>query len=1051
MPDQSLTSIATEPLLDALPCGVLQLDQADRVVQWNRQLARWTGLSAEEVWGRPLPEIFPTASRIGPLLTEVRQSRQPRVLSQMFHHWLIPVRLPDHHISGLTEMQQECHLSPLPGQEGHLVITILEVTAGVVGQQRSRVKNLELSTARDKAERAFQDLVGHQFAIDQHAIVAVTDQRGLIIYVNDKFCEISQYSRPELMGQNQRLNNSKHHPPEFFREMCRQISSGKVWYGDVCNRAKDGSLYWMATTIVPLGTQAGKPAKYIAIHTDITAHKQMEADLAQEKFLLQALMNHLPEHIYFKDRASRFLRISRAMARELGLSEPTLAVGKSAFDFFTAEYAQQAFADEQAVIQTGQLMIKEEKETWPDRPDTWVATTKVTLRDEAQNIIGTFGISRDITVQKQAEITLRQSELALKEAQQLARLGSWQWDAVRDATIWSDELCAIFTHDRNLPVPPYEEHLKVYTPESGRRLHTIVDNALQTGEPYEIDLELARVAGPRQWVVARGEAVRAANGQITGLRGTVQQISERKQAEVKLMVSDGALKAISQGVIITGPDRIILSANKTFSDITGYSEAETLGRDCRFLQGPLTNPQTVESIRLALNNGTEFTGEILNYRKDGTPFWDDLTISPVRDATGHLTHFIGVTRDVTARKHTEQSLMQAKLEAESANRAKSEFLATMSHEIRTPMNGVIGFTDLLLDTPLDAQQRTFVEMLKSSGHSLLTLINDILDYSKIEAGKFSLNTEECDARKLVDDQIALFSSQAAKKGLALQSSFNPGSGSLVRADPARVRQVLGNLLGNALKFTVSGGITVQLTSEQNHGQPLLRISIADTGIGIPRLQHERLFQRFNQANNSTTRLYGGTGLGLAISKGLVELMGGSIGFESDPGRGSVFWFTLPHPPGHLIISETPSAPTAPVALNPVQALQALVIEDNFINQELAKYHLTKLGCQVTIASGGAIALKLMSTQRFELIFMDCMMPDMDGYETTRAIREIERQNPTCPRLPIIALTANAMPGDREKCLEAGMDDYLSKPIIAADLTAMIKKWRPAGNQSGFGL
>jgi PAS domain S-box-containing protein len=950
-------------------------------------------------------------------------------------------------------MQQECHLSPLTEPAGHLALTILDVTASVVGQLRSRAQQLELVTAKVRAEQAFQDLVGHEFALDQHAIVSVTNHHGLITYVNDKFCEISGFARTELIGKSHRIMNSLAHPPGFFQQLWQAIGGGEVWHGDICNRANNRSLFWVATTIVPLGTHEGKIAKFIAIQTDITERKRKESELQKiterfelavagaasglwdwdfttntvfysprykallgyapddaslpnnytafksrlhpddavateaaiqrtvleggtyqvifrlqtatgawrwfegsgacarnennvaariagsiiditerkqaedalvyERFLMQALMEYVPDYIYFKDRGGRFINTSRSHALALGVSDPAHVPGKTDFDFFTLEHARQANADEQTVIASGQPLTKEEKETRADRPDAWVSTTKVPLRDPAGNIIGTFGISRDITERKRVEETLRQNELALNEAQRLAHIGSWQWDAVKNSLIWSDELYTIFAQDRDRPLPNYEEHLKIYTPESSKKLTAIVEQAMQTGAPYEVDLEQSSTDGLRRWVVARGEAVRDGNGRIVGLRGTVQQITERKQAE--------------------------------------------------------------------------------------------------------------------------NALLLAKAEAESANRAKGEFLATMSHEIRTPMNGVIGFTDLLLDTALDQQQRKFVEMLKSSGHTLLTVINDILDYSKIESGKVSLEIVECNAEHLVQEQVALFDPQSRSRGLALEVIRHPAASPLILTDPTRFRQILGNLLGNALKFTKAGKITVRLDRGKNGDRPQLRVSITDTGIGIPLEQQPQLFQRFTQADNSTTRLYGGTGLGLAIGKGLVELMGGQIGCDSAPGRGSTFWFTMPQPP-QAVTSEKPPPGAEAKSAATVRSLATLVVEDNFINQELAKYHLTKLGCTVTVATGGTSALELVKRNHYDLIFMDCMMPEMDGYQTTRALRDWENENPAEPRHPIIALTANAMPGDRELCLESGMDDYLSKPIVSAQLAAVIEQWGPARKQ-----
>jgi hypothetical protein len=509
-----------------------------------------------------------------------------------------------------------------------------------------------------------------------------------------------------------------------------------------------------------------------------------------------------------------------------------------------------------------------------------------------------------------------------------------------------------------------------------------------------------------------------------------------------------AVAAAPTGITLADPhhpDCPIVFINPAFTEITGYTAAEVIGRNCRFLQGPDTDRAAVRRIRRALDRGEPVTVEFVNYRKDGRRFWNELRIAPIHGADGRLLAHVGIQHDISARKRAEEREARARRHAERANQTKSDFLAMASHEIRTPMNGVMGTIGLLLDTELDAEQRSYVETAKRCGQDLLAVLNDVLDISRIEAGRLSLESREFSVSDLVSGVLDLLAPAAAEKSITLSASIDPRLPAVLKGDAQRLRQVLLNLVDNAVKFTAAGGVSIGLTQSGNGGDAVqLQVAVSDTGIGIPPTVQARLFRSFVQADETIARRFGGSGLGLMICKRLVELMGGEIALDSTVGRGSTFRFVVPmvrvHGAGHSPAQLRPR-PTEPAPL-PGALGRLLLAEDSRANQLVAAAMLRKAGYAVELAANGQETVAKAAQGDFDMILMDLHMPGLDGIEATGRIRALPGPG---GRVPIVAMSAATLPADRAACTAAGMDGFLAKPAdrqLMLDTVAELLERRP---------
>lgn len=802
----------TRILLNTLSDGVYATDLEGRLTFMNATAEKLLGWQEKELIGHPVHEIvqhhFPDGSlfpaEISPQLSVIRNGES---------------------IDGSGHcLNRENKYIPIDYLARPIIVggklTGALVSFHDISLRQEAESNLRM--AYDRLRETLSELEFQKYALDQHAIVSMTDPSGNIIYANNKFSELSRYSTEELMGQNHRILNSDYHPYEFFRDMWKAIGCGKIWHSEVRNRRKDGNYYWVDSTIVPFMNDQGCPVRYISISTDITARKEIEQKLQEQGEFYEYISETLGEGLYVQDINGRCTYMNSEAERLLGWTRAEL-ISKPVHEIL---YKQTA---------NGHLL-------------------------------------------------------------------------------------------------------------SGRDCHPTLETKNKVGSHYD---------------------------------------------------------------------------------------------DQYFV------------------------------RKDGTVFPVEFSSQTImRD--GVVDSVVVAFQDITERKKSEEKLRQAKNVAEQANKVKGEFLANMSHEIRTPMNGIIGMTELALDTELSHEQREYLSLVKSSADELMHIINDILDFSKIESGKMNIEIVEFSLEQLLRNTMKSFAVRAHQKKLTLLLNVAPDVPPRVLGDPGRLRQVIVNLVGNAIKFTESGEIEVAvlLVDNARENNANLRFNVRDTGIGIPRDKFKTIFKSFSQADTTTTRKYGGTGLGLTISAQLIELMGGKIGLESELGKGSSFHFILDMPAiadnalaqnqhaaqfrelgntGYMLkpVSESNLQEAITAALvEPPQQLEPLIMrhalrdtrrklnfllaEDNAVNQKLVVLLLGKLGHTVTVANNGIETLLHWHNRQFDAILMDVDMPEMNGYETTRRIREKEQTSGA--HIPIVAMTAHAMQGVREECLRRGMDGYLSKPI-----------------------
>ncbi len=1006
------------------------------IVSWNRGAEALLGYSREEVIGKPADILTPPGG------AEEMAGYRERIRSGE------TVEPFDTVLFGAGDRKSEgrrvdvsLSLSPIRNSAGE-----------VIGESRiARDIGKRLATEQQcrESQARFREIFEHApFGI------GVTALDGSLKQVNPALRRMLGYSESELLNRNWKELT---HPDdiEYSEERLERLWKRRdEGYQEFEKRYihRDGSVVWARIRLTGVRGSEGAP-QYIVLHAeDITETKRAEAALRESEERFRIMADGCPVLMWVTDASGDVQFVNRAYREFCDASYQQLEGGRWQMLIHPNDAAQYLEAFRRAVEHKARfaadVRIRRADGEW-----RWVSSCAEPRFSAEGEFLGHVGLSPDITERRQAEDARRFQHSLISTIHEVSLDGilvvNGEGQVVsrnkRLLEIWRvphtddpSDCSRCFMEEPNLAAcAGLVRHPEAFL----KRILEICNNP-EANDHCEIELNDGRT------LERYTTSLKCDSGPNLGRVWFFRDITARKQSEQALQSSEEKFRQLAENVrevfwIMPPTGDAILYVSPAYEQIWG--------RSCESLyQNPMSWAEAIhpdDREHAHANFSRQLRGETIDseYRirtPDGSEKWIRDRAFPVRDEAGALVRIVGIAEEMTERKRYEAELIRAREGADAANLAKSRFLANMSHEIRTPMNGVTGMIQLLLRTDLTPEQRRFAEVAQTSGHTLLALIDDILDLAKIEARKIVLENVEFNIGGVVSGVVDMLRVQAESKGLRVRVRISPNIPADLRGDPHRLRQILTNLIGNAVKFTDHGEVTVLVmpaAEEPGTGKVKLRFYVTDSGIGIPKERVSSLFSPFVQADVSTTRKYGGSGLGLAISKQLVEMMGGSISVESVEGCGSTFSFTAPFERVLRSSSQIVSEPAArdEGKSTAVTAGRILVAEDNAVNRMVILAQLRMLGFDAETVNDGSEAVEALAKHRYDLVLMDCSMPVMDGFEATRRIRG---RGDTA--LPIIAVTADAMPADRQRCLDAGMNDFLAKPVDLKRLGEKLSCWLP---------
>lgn len=949
-----------------------------------------------------------------------------------------------------------------PVDEEHFVAAVM------ARAQRSR----QLSMIRQRLEATLYERERELLALNHHALVSVTDHRGTILSANKKFSEISGYCIHELIGENHRLLKSGLHSKEFFKELWRTIASGQVWKGEICNRAKDGRLYWVESTITPFLDAQGKPYQYISIRTDITQikhHHQALQTIVESTAPLtgQAYFDAVVQGMVVSSEMEMALISRYESSQEKPFN--TLAFCekgelKDNFSYDPADTPCERLKFSEVVCYEEQVQFRFPSSEWLSEHgvESYLGTA---LRDSRGQLLGHVMLmdSRRLDdlenrtallllfashiasemERRDAELLVEQNKERLRRGQLYANIGTWDWNIVTGALFWTERIAPLFGYPEGDLETTFDNFISAVYPEDRAKVTEALNACIERDVPYEIEHRVVWPDGTIRWLLEKGAVKRDIEGNPVQMLGVVQDIDYRKRTELALEAREHQLQE-AQSLAHLGDWNLNFESGEMYwSDevfrILGYQPHQFKPTLDSFIS--CLHPDDREKMEQARRQAGESGAMDLVHRilrPDGSiRHVHQLSRTCISD-NGKLVSISGTMQDITERVETEEQLIRAREKAERASNAKSEFLSSMSHELRTPMNAILGFGQLLeADAVLNSDHKDSVNEILKAGKHLLALINEILDLAKIESGQLDVSLESVELSSVIKESVHLIERQAAKRSIRVNCYAIDGA--VVLADRVRLKQVILNLLSNAVKYNRrNGNVTVEVEASSDE---LVRVTVTDNGQGIPPEQQDEIFQPFNRLGLENSNIEG-TGIGLTITQRFVEMMGGTIGMESELGMGSCFWIELPV---DAMVHNAKSRYPIPSNRHTYQQIKPnssqtfepqdearnvrstiLYIEDNPANLKLVAQALENSNNQIELlcAYTPEVGIQMARDRRPDLILLDINLPNIDGYQ----VMDEFNKDPHCEQIPVIAITANAMPLDIEKGKQAGFVHYLTKPL-----------------------
>jgi PAS domain S-box-containing protein len=980
-----------------------------------------------------LPDVF--------IIDLLDASTQVLEMIQIINQWpealdlTVLVLLGDHCVSLLRQAQALVEIDWLAKPIAPRLL------ADIAKQRMSVVRNRKVGLQKHvlDAERARARLKNFRHAIDKHAIVSVTDAQGRILHVNQRFCEVSGYSRAELLGENHRFVKSSVHPPEFYHHMWTTIRKGKTWHGEVCNRRKDGQLYWVEATIVPFLDEQGKPIQYISIRTDVTQHKSNEAALRINHENLQRIQVAGRVGIWEFDMTSRTFQLSSSMMGLYGRTEEFPDLSDKAFlRLIYADDLSRVLANIDRMLSNRESYEVEHRVIWPDGSLRWLLQRGNAEFDTNGRATRLFGVTQDIHALKIAKQTLQESEVRFRGAFDSSGIGMALVDLDGRWLEVNKTLCAMFDFSEAELLDSLPQ--TIIHPDDLLHYQGIFEHSIRNDYvPEQFENRYLAKGGRMVIGEVNISLVRNAAQQPLHFVCQIQDITQRKAAERRLTLFGQIFESSEQCISISDEKGYMLYQNRAQRNELGFEDADILGKSFKVLMIERESP-SLNMFLQSISQGRNWQGQLPLRRKDGSEFISNSFVGLVKDAQGNIQYGFNIFTDVSEEIARRIELDRAKMAADVANQAKTDFLSSMSHELRTPMNAILGFAQMLeCDDSLNADQLDSVREILSGGDHLLVLINEVLDLAKIESGSLTLSIEPVALDSIAAECWSLILPSAEARQLSIHSLIPEKY--ILHADRMRLKQVLLNLLSNAVKYNRDGGKIALKATPCDAG--ILQIAVSDSGLGIPPSRIKELFQPFSRLDAEYSDIEG-TGIGLTIAKRLVELMGGSIGVNSIEGKGSTFWLKLPYVEVNNKNYKPEPDFTTSSRTNSDAAWCLLCVDDNPVNLKLINSYFTKYpNIKLLTANSAAQGLEIAMTQQPDLILLDINMPEMDGYQ----LLAILKADPRTRIVPIIAVTANAMPSDVKRAQQAGFNDYLTKPINFHQLLDVLNLHLNPGTES----